>query len=124
MQIIDLIYFDDYREESAGSKRFLLKLKKICVYLFSTRKSLSLQIRILLVIYCCTKRGIFLRYIPVVLYHRQLTKINEVSESVSAAGGGVGGGGGGYDKERIEYIKLLTKTVRRCSFSLFKSDRC
>ena len=38
--------------------------------------------------YCCTKRVIFLCYIPVALYHRQFTKINEVSKSVSAAGGG------------------------------------
>ena len=34
MQIIDLIYFDDYCEESAGSKRFLLKLKKIYIYIY------------------------------------------------------------------------------------------
>ena len=54
------------------------------------------------------KEEFFLRYIPVALYQRQFTKINEVSKSVSAAGGG-----GGEEAATENVLNILNSLQRQ-----------
>ena len=107
MQKINIIYFDDYREESAGSKRFLLKMKKKNLYYVrNNKKSFFANTDFTCDVLLYKERDSF--YVISQFHCTTVNSPNKRSQQKRLR----------CDEERLEYIKLLTKTLQGGVLSL------